>query len=261
MNPRSAWTDTRGSGAPMPSPEAGGSLLHYNGPPMKIRYHQDCLSLLRGIRNYHTKDNGWADIAYSYAACPHGEAYILRGPGVRTAANGTTRCNDRHHAVLLMLGDGEEVTDGHIRAARESVAHARKHGKAGNHIGPHSQCKSTPCPGDAVRKLIREGRFEPNQPDEEDDEMRPVVGIWANPGGKGYWIVGRDGGVFAASGAGFYGSMGGENLAEPIVDFAPTSTGKGYYMIGADGGVFAFGDAKYAGRVVVKDDRLHWRSR
>jgi hypothetical protein len=34
----------------------------------------------------------------------------------------------------------------------------------------------------------------------------PIVGISATPDGKGYWLVGADGGVFAFGDAGFYGS-------------------------------------------------------
>ncbi len=60
----------------------------------------------------------------------------------------------------------------------------------------------------------------------------------AVPGG--YYLVAADGGVFAfGPGAGYYGSMGGFHLNQPVVAMA--STGSGYYLVASDGGIFAFG--------------------
>ncbi|HLG68543.1 MAG TPA: S53 family peptidase [Acidimicrobiales bacterium] len=64
---------------------------------------------------------------------------------------------------------------------------------------------------------------------------------------RGYWEVAADGGVFAFGDAGFYGSMGGQPLAAPVVGIAPTSSDRGYWEVAADGGVFAFGDAGFFG--------------
>lgn len=64
----------------------------------------------------------------------------------------------------------------------------------------------------------------------------------------GYMIITDDGGVFAY-GAPFFGSLGGTQLNQPIVDAAVTPSGQGYWMMGRDGGIFAFGDAKFMGRV------------
>jgi hypothetical protein len=66
------------------------------------------------------------------------------------------------------------------------------------------------------------------------------------PGG-GVWLVGTDGGVFAYGGAGYFGSMGGRPLDQPVVAMAGTPDGKGYWLVAADGGVFAFGSAGYHG--------------
>ena len=38
--------------------------------------------------------------------------------------------------------------------------------------------------------------------------------------GQGYWMVGRDGGIFNYGDAGFYGSAGGLRLNRPIVGMA-----------------------------------------
>ena len=50
-------------------------------------------------------------------------------------------------------------------------------------------------------------------------------------------------GIFAFGDAGFYGSMGGNPLNQPVVGIASTPDGKGYWEVASDGGIFAFGDA------------------
>ncbi|MGA2519814.1 MAG: alkaline phosphatase family protein [Acidimicrobiales bacterium] len=65
--------------------------------------------------------------------------------------------------------------------------------------------------------------------------------------GRGYWLVAKDGGVFAFGDAAFYGSTGATHLAAPIVSMAATPDAGGYWLVGSDGGVFAFGDAGYFG--------------
>ena len=69
------------------------------------------------------------------------------------------------------------------------------------------------------------------------------------PTGRGYWLVGSDGGVFA-DGNGFYGSGVALHLDRPVVGVAATPDGKGYWLVAADGGVFAFGDAGFLGSAV-----------
>jgi hypothetical protein len=44
----------------------------------------------------------------------------------------------------------------------------------------------------------------------------------ATADGQGYWLVGRDGGVFAFGDAKFYGSATGTSLGTPIVGMAPS---------------------------------------
>lgn len=75
-----------------------------------------------------------------------------------------------------------------------------------------------------------------------------LVPYVANGSAQGYWLVARDGGVLTFGAAPYFGSLGGQPLAAPIVGAAGTPTGGGYWLFGADGGVFAFGDAPYLGR-------------
>jgi hypothetical protein len=66
-------------------------------------------------------------------------------------------------------------------------------------------------------------------------------------GGKGYWLVASDGGIFAFGDAHFHGSTGNLTLNKPIVGMASTPDGNGYWLVASDGGIFAFGDAHFHG--------------
>ncbi|MGE0880213.1 MAG: M23 family metallopeptidase [Acidimicrobiia bacterium] len=63
----------------------------------------------------------------------------------------------------------------------------------------------------------------------------------------GYWVLGRDGGVFSFGDALFYGSTGSMKLNKPVNGMAPSPTGKGYWLVASDGGIFAYGDATFVG--------------
>ena len=76
---------------------------------------------------------------------------------------------------------------------------------------------------------------------------RLVVAQSGGGSGPGYRLVARDGGIFAFGGAGFFGSMGGARLAQPMVGMANTPSNQGYWTVAGDGGVFAFGDARFRG--------------
>lgn len=86
-----------------------------------------------------------------------------------------------------------------------------------------------------------------------------IVGTAAMPDGKGYWLVGSDGGIFAYGDAAYHGSRyqinpglppGGSNSFTPngsIVGMVATADGGGYWMVSSGGGVYAFGDAPFYG--------------
>ena len=76
---------------------------------------------------------------------------------------------------------------------------------------------------------------------------KPIMGMAATPTGRGYWLVGSDGGVFSFGDATFYGSTGSIHLNQPIVGMAATPTGRGYWLVASDGGIFSFGDAAFHG--------------
>ncbi len=60
------------------------------------------------------------------------------------------------------------------------------------------------------------------------------------PDGDGYWLVAKDGGVFAFGDAQFSGSMGGKALNSPMVGMAVDQATGGYWLVASDGGIFSF---------------------
>ena len=84
----------------------------------------------------------------------------------------------------------------------------------------------------------------------------PIVGIQSTPDGKGYWMVGADGGVFNFGNAGFYGSTyslgltalsGSCPLVSAVVGIVPTANGQGYWLATKAGFVYDFGSANLLG--------------
>jgi hypothetical protein len=74
----------------------------------------------------------------------------------------------------------------------------------------------------------------------------PIVSMTVDPATGGYWLVGRDGGVFSYN-APFFGSTGSIKLNQPVIGMSSTGDGNGYWFTASDGGVFAYGDAQFKG--------------
>ncbi len=73
----------------------------------------------------------------------------------------------------------------------------------------------------------------------------PAGQLGANLGG--YRLAAADGGVFTYGAFGFYGSMGGTRLNQPVVGIASNPVGPGYWLVASDGGVFSFGTSNFYG--------------
>lgn len=132
--------------------------LHWNGPKVGLTAdssEEEEAKYLRGIQGFHMNKKGWDDIAYNFAFAPSGRVYELRGWKIRSAANGTKKGNDSSHAFLLMIGEGDDVTQKMI----DSVRRMRALGDS-KYVKLHRDWKSTACPGAEVAALVREGKFE-----------------------------------------------------------------------------------------------------
>jgi hypothetical protein len=77
-------------------------------------------------------------------------------------------------------------------------------------------------------------------------DAAPMRGLAMDPLGRGYWLAGEDGSVFAFGECGFYGRMVNPNA--PIVRIEAHPSGRGYWLLGADGGVFWFSAQGFPGK-------------
>jgi hypothetical protein len=78
-------------------------------------------------------------------------------------------------------------------------------------------------------------------------QSKRITTLASTASGAGAWMAAVDGGVFTFGDAGFFGSMGGVRLNQPVVGMAPTPSGRGYWLVASDGGIFSFGDARFLG--------------
>jgi hypothetical protein len=73
-----------------------------------------------------------------------------------------------------------------------------------------------------------------------------ITDVSMSADGKGYWLVGTDGGVFTF-GTKFYGSRGGVTDTDSMVSIAADPRNHGYWLLSEDGGVFTEGDVDFFG--------------
>ncbi|HSK16003.1 MAG TPA: glucosaminidase domain-containing protein [Gaiellaceae bacterium] len=153
-----------------------GVAVHWFGSPKAARSHDGCEALLRSVQASHlanTKE-GYVDIAYSHAVCPHGFAYELRGFGVQAGANGTTAANRSHAAIVYMAGDGDRFTEEAKPVLAELIRLWQSKG-AGLDVKPHGFFVGTTCPGPDIRKWIdQRGWKKKEKKDAQAQQLKPT---------------------------------------------------------------------------------------
>ncbi|MFD5899047.1 peptidoglycan-binding protein [Streptomyces sp. NPDC060366] len=146
---------------------AKGVKVHYEGTAVSTKLltdHAACLAEWKAIRKSHlaNKAEGYSDVAYNYAACPHG--YLMEGRGLRkrTGANGNQTLNQGHYAILGLVGSSglTEPTDAMLSAIRDGIELLRKNG-AGSEIKGHRDGYATACPGGPLYEWVKKGAPRP----------------------------------------------------------------------------------------------------
>lgn len=143
-----------------------GFALHYSASLADVRaLHSECPGIFFNWYRWHTRPGGLgvpeggADIAYNWAICPHGYRYILRGRRYQSGANGSSYGNRNFYAVCVMGTDRENLRD-LTPLARDAlfglVHHVSREKPTIAVVRPHSDFRSTSCPGDELRALIPE---------------------------------------------------------------------------------------------------------
>ncbi|WP_448319217.1 N-acetylmuramoyl-L-alanine amidase [Streptomyces sp. CO7] len=152
-----------------------GVKVHYEGSAVSTRLltdHNACIAEWKAIRKSHlaNKAENYSDVAYNYAACPHGYLLEGRGLGKRTGANGNQALNQAHYAIVALIGSSglTEPTDAMLHAIRDGIELLRKHG-AGNEIKGHRDGYATACPGGPLYAWAQKGAPRP----EEEPEAAP----------------------------------------------------------------------------------------
>lgn len=148
---RDAWGATPRSTSTNITPD--GVLVHWEGPHMGTPEHGACAGIVRGIQAFHTgPQRGWADIAYSALVCAHGYVFEGRGPGHRTAANGTNDSNQRFYAVCYLGGEGDDFTADARNGINDAIEWL-----GGGEVAGHRDATPTACPGDAIYAWVQNG--------------------------------------------------------------------------------------------------------
>lgn len=150
------WGATGAAGATLRS----GLVVHYDSANLGLsgKDHSACITYWRNTRNFHTgPQRGWADIGYSFMACPHD--YILEGRGINKQQAAQPGGNATHYSVTLATGPKEEIPEPQINTVRR----LRKwlmddYNNAGTVLG-HRDFISTSCPGDKAYALVKNGTF------------------------------------------------------------------------------------------------------
>ncbi|MFC7330827.1 N-acetylmuramoyl-L-alanine amidase [Marinactinospora rubrisoli] len=135
-----------------------GLVVHYDGSNQGLagQAHSACLSYWRATRNFHINTNGWVDIGYSFAACPHG--YVFEGRGLNRIQAAQPGGNSTYYSVSLMSGPTETPTAVQIDAVRQLRGYLMDRGVAGTVRG-HRDFIATSCPGDRAYAMVKDGTF------------------------------------------------------------------------------------------------------
>lgn len=201
---------------------------------------------------------GFSDISYSYGVHPSG--IILEGRGDYVGAHTQGRNSTSLGCVLIGNYEEQQPTKEMIQAVQWLrdwlIDNNKLRGGKTYPTGGHRDVASTACPGRNAYAKLNEMRGPLNlaapvsaAPEGVPVANAPFAAILVHPSG-GYLEIGEDGGIFAWGGAPFYGSLGGVQLNQPIVDAAWTPDYGGYYLIARDGGIFSFGNAQHQGNAL-----------
>lgn len=201
-----------------------GVKVHYEGTAVSTKLladHDACIAEWQNIRRSHLANTveNYSDVAYNYAACPHG--YLLEGRGLRkrTGANGNQPLNIAHYAIVGLVGDSglTEPTDAMLSAIRDGIDLLRKNG-AGSEIKGHRDGYATACPGGPLYAWVKKGAPRPDT-DTSSEETDMLSDVDVDRIATAVWQkLAKSDGVYLAP--------------RDAADYSPDETSKGHYWSG-----------------------------
>lgn len=167
-----------------------GVKVHYEGTPVHLNSHGECIQEVKDIRESHlaNKEENYSDIAYNFLVCKHGYVFEGRGKRKRTGANGNQDLNRAHYAICGLLGDSGDTnpTPEMVEGIKWAIAYLRGYG-AGREIRGHRDGYATACPGGPLYALVQNGGLEP---DSSPNPPTPSP-VYAPFPGAGFFYLGR----------------------------------------------------------------------
>lgn len=138
-----------------------GLVVHYDSVDQGLadKDHDACIAYWNATRRFHTgPSRNWADIGYSWMACPHG--HVLEGRGLYRVQAAQPGGNSTHYSVTLATGPNDRITPGQIEAVRQLRAWLMEPDTSisGKVLG-HRDFIATSCPGDKAYRMVRDGTF------------------------------------------------------------------------------------------------------
>jgi len=222
---------------------------------------------MRAILAYHTQSNGWDDVGYNFLIDASGRIYEGRSarqgtvPGEDRSGNlvvgaHTANSNSGTVGVALLGTFTDQAPSAAAMASLERVMtwEADRHGvdtlatttwtkgsqtiRESTLIG-HRDTSATACPGGALYDQLPALR--------QRIAVRRSTGQSTDPT-PGYWVLGKDSGVYAFGAAERLAvSPGSAPASPPANSMASTPSGRGYWVLSGNGRVTAFGDATVHG--------------
>ena len=205
IRPREEWVEP---GYPMSGPASaperiGWIVFHYPGADIGYDRNRDgdidpddTRLLLQAWNRYAWNVRDYS-LYYCFVIGRTGDIWQVRGLDLKNAANGPTEhpetfganANTATVSVKFVTDLEGAVTFEQVEAGRWLVADLRRQLGRDCPVIPHSDVKSTSCPGDRIRALITAGMFEPLPPPPiaSPEEMIEMIAVDYLPGQPG-WV-------------------------------------------------------------------------
>ena len=159
---RKGWGAKYGIGSPDPGAEPR-VVLHHSYKPFLFENSSPIseIQAVRGIEEYHVRDNGWDGIGYNWLIAPSGRIYEGRGWKYKGAHAGPV--NGSSIGICIIVdGNQWEPTDRVIWANRGLIAEGIRLGEISPAylLSGHRDHMDRECPGDKIYARLQEFRHD-----------------------------------------------------------------------------------------------------